>query len=204
MSLFSKRDDHGFSMVEAVVSTGIISIIATILFTNQATSTDGVVLNNIVDNFALAITQSQNYSLSVRDAGGVTLFRGSYGISAGVYTGGGSTTTYTFYANKDGNRKYNGSSSSEVVESFAIPNGYSISNVCAVTGTVTCGLGGVDVLFLRPNTNAAQFTFYDVTGILSGLSGTSASVSAAIITFTSPKGNNRNITIYNTGQVAIQ
>src|SRR3989344_2358458 len=159
----------GFSLVELLVSIGILTVILTVVVSNQSKYTDGAALTNLADDIASRISQAQAYGIGVREFSlGTYDFTAAYGLTFSILPSG-SNTAYLYFADRNSNDIYDGDwscpigGSSECIEKVNIFRGNYIDFMCAITSIDTpCipgGVGRVDIHFIRPNTEAQIFLF---------------------------------------------
>ena len=209
MYLFSsKKQKHraGFSLVELLVSITIVTAILGFIIFNQAKYTSDSILANTADSIGLSISEAQVYSVSVK---GVSTndFSSGYGIVFNVSSSSGGRDAYLSFADKNNNGVYENSWAcgigpiSECLGKIYLPVGYLINDLCEMSlgGAETCGIGRVDISFVRPYTDAHIY-FFDANGAPLSYS----DVKGARIKVSSPTGRTMSVVVYNTGQVSIQ
>ena len=203
-----KVSKKGFTIIELLVSVGIITIITAVFIFNQRNYADAILLQNSLNDLELQIRTAQVYGVSVREfSSGGGEFTAGYGVSIILSgTGGeGGTTTISFADRITGSGKgyYDTPSvctpgaSSECLEKIAVGRGNYISSICVIQSDNTCNttVSRLDISFLRPNPNANMIFFQgDVATLYSGYIG-------ARVTMISPNASNRYLYIYTTGQI---
>lgn len=191
------RSVRGFSLLELLVVMSIFSVISLIVLANHSRFNSSVLLGSLAYKIALSVREAQVYGLSVR--GQSTSFQVGYGVH---FAGG---TTYTLFADMDGNKMYdtiadNGFPADVIVKAYTLSQGHLISDFCGiqVSGTRQCAVGSVitylDVVFLRPDPDASM---------VSNIFAPPSSYSSAEITVSSPQGSTRKVTVASTGQVSV-
>lgn len=205
---------QGFTLVELLVSLGIIAMITSVVVYNQNAFTDDVALMNTASEIALQIREAQTYGVSVREfSPGTQEFDVAYGVSFTITSGGASNNSYIYFADRnlpsgpqDG--YYTSAvagacqpgSTSECLGRLYISRGNTIFNLCAILSGGNCTtLDRADITFLRPYPNARFALFNN-----GGLPYSPASLQGVRITLRSPGGKTTNINVYTTGQVSIQ
>ena len=210
MSHYSKNNS-GFTLVELLISVGIMSVIFTVIILNQSKYTDGIALTNLADEISSMISQAQVYSTGVKEFS-TGEFNASYGLAFSLLSPGGSNSAYIYFADRDGNNNYNGDwscptdTNSECISRVDISRGNVIDKFCIEkidsSQCDTAGNGAarrVDITFARPSTEA-QITFFNP----SGTSFTPGDVKGVKVVLKSPGGLTRSVTVYTTGQISVQ
>jgi prepilin-type N-terminal cleavage/methylation domain-containing protein len=211
MSLFSNRK-RGFTLAELVVTMGIVVTILTIVLLNQSNYTDGAALGGLTDEVSSAVTQAQVYGISVKELGtGSNDFSASYGVEFRLPEAGGTYDAYILFADRlNGgvkNMQYDSGwscptdSLSECLSKIPITRGNKIKEICTIRtgGNDICNIDKVDISFARPATEA-QIKFFNN----GGNPYSPANIVGVKITFESPKGLNKSVLVYTTGQVSVE
>ena len=198
---------RGFTLIEFLISIAIVSVILTVIVSNQSTYTDGAALTNLADEISSTISQAQAYGIGVKEfSPGSSEFSASFGLTFSLL-GSGSNIAYLSFADRNGNKVYDGDWScpvggtSECREKVPIVHGNYIDSLCVVfiPGPDICNVGRVDISFARPSTEA-QLLFFNN----GGQSFNPADMKGAKIVLRSPGGLARSITVFTTGQVSVQ
>lgn len=155
----------GFTLVELLVSIGImIFITATILFNYRKFDSD-VTLADIAFDVALSVRNAQSYGIGVSGVGS------GFNFPYGVHFESVSNTYLLYYdtSSESGNTKwvYNSDAGDSVVETYTLNRKYQIEEVCVGNGIITDADGVVridpaqspvcgpaDIAFQRPNPDA--------------------------------------------------
>lgn len=192
---------RGFTVVELIVSIGIIAIISGLALFNGGAFNDNIALSSAAQDVSIAFRQAQNYGSSVRESSsGSNTFTLGYGVAvSGVYPSYG-----VLFVDSTVNNKYDnlGGCSGECVEKLNFRNGITINNsngVCATnySNATTCGTS-LHVVFLRPSLNAT-ITLLDGSGnVIAG------SWASGYVVLKSPRGTTKTVTINNAGQITVQ
>lgn len=208
---------RGFTMVEMLVSLGIILVITTIVLLSENTFNKNLVLVDTAYTVAFTLRQAQSFGLSSRKSG-VTQNAGY-----GVHFVNNSLTSYRLFADttpaspgsgqggmcpghsvssgleaRPGNCLYDGISESVTV--YNLNKGFKVSRFCGVDtgGQTRCSGGYLDSLtvsFLRPSTQAVM---------LGTRAGALVELVSARIHVTSPDGmQERCISVSKVGQIAV-
>lgn len=191
--------------MELLVSIGIAAVIITVVVLNQSKYTDGAALTNLADEISSTIAQAQVYGVGVREfSPGSSEFSASYGLSFSLL-GSGSPTAYIYFADRNGNKIYDGDwtcpigGTSECLGKIAISRGNSIEELCVVRdANEICPVGRADISFARPSTQA-QLKFFN-TG---GSPYSPAGIRGARIRLSSPGGLTKSVIVYSTGQISV-
>lgn len=202
------KDNRGFTLIELIVSIGIISAILAMVISNQSTYTDLVALTNLADEISLTIFQAQAYGIGVKEfspaSGDFTI---SYGLTFSLL-GSGSASAYLLFADRNDNKIYDGDWScltggaSECVGKVNISRGNIIDSLCVVriSGLDQCNVASrIDISFARPRTEA-QLVFFNNGGQVFSPS----NVKGVRIVLKSPGGSTRSVVVYETGQISVQ
>lgn len=190
---FSK-ENRGFSLIELVVVTGIITIISTVLLAKQSQFDSTVLLRSLAYEVALSIRQAQIYGLSVRER---EQGSGNFEIGYGVHFTEGNPNSYILFADENSNATYDGVH--ESVEVFTLRRGFRIAQACGTLagGTERCTSGelaSLSIAFKRPDPDAL---------IRSDLAG--ESYGSARIVILAPDGTSlRTVTVASTGQIEVE
>lgn len=209
----------GVTLVELIVVVAIFGLVSSVLFYNYSDFSTNVSVKNLAQDMALSIRKAQTYATSVRtidSAQGLTTDRYSgYGMSFALGTPATSTvisepTSKAFVLFADipsngttyGNGIYEGAdecgvpaAGSECLEGFGINSADKITKICTDTGCQDSGQ--VNVLFRRPSPEAEIC-------VVQGGSCQSAKSSFLKVTIQSPKGLEKVVTVWNTGQIGVQ
>lgn len=211
MYLFFKKHSNlkaGFSLVELLVSIGIMTAIITVVVFNQRTYSDASNLSNTADVMSLSIAEAQAYGLAVKETSpGSVDFSAGYGISVSLLDDG-SENGYVFFVDHNNSGHYDGDwscSGGALSECFAkeeFAGGARISSFCVLRtqGADQCStVSRVDVSFQRPNPDAGMVFFNAGGNIYS-----TPNLKGVSITLESDSGAERSVIIYTTGQVSVE
>ena len=191
----------GFSLVEALVSIGIVTLIMSSVLFDYSTFNDNLALSSIGQEMSIAMRQAQTYGLTVREAGQTS---GRFDSAYGVHFDKDDPTNYYLFADLDGDRKYDigagcgsGPTNTECVEKFSLRNGVTVSEICSVTDCPPPAARAMDITFLRPNPDAV------VKFINNGGQAIGGTYLTGKVRLLSSKGGTLLITIESTGQVLV-
>lgn len=218
LPLLEQPSPRGFTIVELIVVLAIISILLVVIVVGQGSFDKTLTITDTAYTVALTVREAQTFGLSSRVKNGVT------NTAYGVHFASANPRAYTMFADiypaapgltgsaicpghpaatspdaKPGNCMYD-ATQNELVQTFTFNRGFTITNICGrdTGGTIRCTstgyLTGLDVVFLRPNTDSV------VTGLTSG--GT-VGLTDARITLQAPQGGTRLICVTSVGQVSV-
>jgi prepilin-type N-terminal cleavage/methylation domain-containing protein len=200
---FSRRSLRGFTLVELLVVTAVITIITGFLLFNQAKFNSSTLLRSLAYSVALTVRQAQLYGVSVRgfSSGGTVSFAQGHGV---VFSNTPPITSFTMFADLDND---NGLDSGEAFPAYRLSTGYQISKFCGVlpSGDTSCSSGGVGlgstlnsltIYFRRPNLDALFTSTCTVAC-------TENYTSAYITVKPNASSDTRSVKITNTGQITI-
>ncbi len=193
MSIFSSKKNNGFSLVELIVSVAIFTIITSVILVKHSQFSGTLLLENLAYDIALSVRKAQVFGLSVRE---FTTEGSEFDIGYGVHFDSSSNDSYIFFADRDRDKVYGGST--EIVEIFTLKKGNLVSEFCGIlsNGIEKCsdsGITSLDIIFERPNPDAIIKS--------SVLNDTYES---ARITVASPRGTTWSVSTFITGQISIQ
>ena len=163
--MFSKnlKLNEGFTLAELIVVMAIATVIITSVVVQQSRWNDRLAVDTQAYELALMIRQAQIYSLGVREytAGTDDKFNIGYGVH--FDTSGPPSERYIFFADRDGDFKYD---PEEEIETKYLTKGVKVNKICSAVASPCPGSSGlkqIDVSFLRPLSNA-HMIFMDNTG----------------------------------------
>lgn len=208
---------RGFTMVEMLVSLGIITVISSIVLLGQHSFNKNLVLVDTAYTVAFTLRQAQTLGLSSRKFG--TVQNAGYG----THFANGATTSFILFADatpgapgtsqggrcpghlattgleaRPGNCRYDGVD--ETVSTFNLNQGFKITRFCGTDtgGQQRCSgsaLDSLDITFMRPSTQAV---------LLGTRAGALVELTAAQVYVTSPDGAyERCVTVTRVGQIAV-
>ncbi|MFZ4500455.1 MAG: pilus assembly FimT family protein [Minisyncoccia bacterium] len=208
-----KIQQAGLTLIEMLVVVAIFAIVASILFFNFSDFNTNVSVRNLSQEMALMIRKAQTYATGVHNLDGVAVSSDlypAYGMSfsslASSAAYGANAQAFVLFAdtadnNGATNRYYDNSGScgspvqgSECVEVFSITTGDKIVNLCTDQGCSTNST--VNIVFRRPSPDA------EICIVSNGVC--SSRLSFVKITIQSARGLQREIAVWNTGQISVQ
>jgi prepilin-type N-terminal cleavage/methylation domain-containing protein len=217
-SLLTTRP-RGFTLVEMIVVLALISIITAIVLNGNGNFDKTITLTDTAFTVALSVREAQSFGLSSRTYNGAT------NAAYGVHIGPAPASSYVLFADvypnpnsllvgspadalcpghtapagspdaKIGNCVYD-STQGETVQTFKFGRGMHISQICGHAGGLsTCALTGIDIVFLRPNTDSI------VTGLTAG---GPVALTDAQITLSDPTNTaSKKICITSVGEISV-
>ncbi len=204
------KEDRGFSLMEMMVSIAIVSLILAVVVFNQGDFIDNFSLSTNANDLELQIRQAQVYGVSVKEfTPSSNEFTSSYGVSLNVVSAE-AKLSYIFFGDRGTkNGDYDSGltcptdSSSECLKEIFLTRGVEINRICVIkeNGQADCApsLGRVDITFNRPDPGAV-LSLFNSQGNPVGIS----NIIGVNVELVSPKGSNKEINIYTTGQISIQ
>lgn len=211
-SIYKKRDSTkqaGFTLIELIVSIGIMLVIISTVAMSQSGYSSGAALKNAANDISLSLRQAQVYGISVREfSTGTADFSAAFGIDFRLPGASGANNAYILFGDLGAHNGVYDSSwtcpvggTSECIQKVSLAGDNTVSALCVVwlNDTEDCTLGRVDVTFLRPSTDAKLAIFN-----VSGQSVSSANAKGVKIKLVSPKSETRSVTVYTTGQISVQ
>ena len=200
-----KNINKGFTLIEALVSISIVSLIMSSVLFNYATFSDNLTLSSAGQELAIVIRQAQTYGLTVREVTREITSGGKFDSAYGAYFDKNDPTFYYLFADLDGDKKYDvgsgcgsGLNNTECVEKLVLRNNVRISDFCNESACPpSASVKMMDVVFLRPNPDA-NINFTNNGGSI--VVGPSLTGKIVLI---SAKGNTLTITVESTGQVLV-
>jgi prepilin-type N-terminal cleavage/methylation domain-containing protein len=157
---------RGFTLIELVVTMGIMALITSVTLANHSKFGGQVMLRNLAYEMALIVREAQTYGVSVRK---INIGSGEFEAGYGVHFNANNPTEYVMFADtytesgtlirgEDGMRN----TVLEDVNTFKIGRGYKINKFCVgPEESPSCRevcescSGTLDILFKRPEPDAA-------------------------------------------------
>lgn len=191
----------GFTLLELVVSLAIFAFMTAFLLAKYGTFNQSVIMTDLAYDTAINIRNAQGAALDVEGAsstGTGFVFNNIYGVH---FVSGANSFIYfvnpsTFGNNPGSTYTPGGSQPSQVISTYTMKAGDSISNICVVSA---CPTGSqvpfLDVSFQRPNPDAI------INASVSG--GATTTYPYADITILGSDSETRNVIIEGTGEISV-
>lgn len=199
----SSHKDKGFTLLELIVSIGIMLVISSVIISGQGRYTSGVSLRNVANDLGLSLRQAQIYGVSVKElAPGGGNFNVGYGIAFNTATPpSGDEQSFIFFADRNGNGIYDGTwdcplgPTSECLDKTTLTSGNHVSDLCIIaSGVETCeDISRLDISFVRPAIEARIY-----------YNGGAMGASGAEVKLGSLDDRENSVTIFSTGQISVQ
>jgi prepilin-type N-terminal cleavage/methylation domain-containing protein len=213
----------GFTLMEMIVSLAIITIITVVAINGQNDFNRTLVVTDTAYTIALSLRQAQTFGLSSRTTvvGGSTFTNAGFGIRFDTLTPTAYTlftdVSKANYATppawcptgtagqpdeKPGNCRFD-PSGSEIVQSYSFNRGFTVDRFCGrktSDNVLHCSddgslpLTGIDIVFIRPNTNSI-ITATDASNVYQ--------LNDAHIRIAAPTGGTRYICVTRVGQISV-
>lgn len=189
------------TFIELVVVIGIFATIAGVVLFNFTGFSTNISVDNLAQDIALRIKNAQTESISGKFAAG---FVSPQVPSYGVHFETGTPDSFTYFADLDNNGFLTGQSAcgtagAECLEVISISTGDRITALCVneQSGFPNCGssVNDLDVTFKRPFPDAVIST----TSLANR-----TSISDIAIKVVSPKGKEKVIIVWPTGQISVR
>ncbi len=184
----------GFSLVEVVVSVGIIALVAGIVVGGHSEFDNSVDLTNLAYEISLTVRQAQVYSTTVRES---SQGSGDFSGGWGVHFDHNHPTWFVLFADEDGDREYDWNDGEER-KTYTLSDGYTYF-VCGIKTDDTEDCFSPEntdvetsVVYERPDAQAFFSVYND--NSYKGLN----------IYITSQDGSERKIVIRDSGLIAVE
>lgn len=189
----------GFTLIEAVISIGIIVLVMAAILASYPKFTDSMSLHKAAQILASNIRRAQVYGVSVKEfAGGLPIFPG-YGISFNLAS---SDKNYNLFADLNGDSYYG--DISELVANYTIEGNSFIYQMKAeeeknsdCAGNLTGDIKRIDIIFKRPVPDIFLYV-YDVNNIMS------SACNDVEIVLRAPRGGEKTLVIWKSGQISVK
>lgn len=191
------RFKKGFTLFEMMVSIAIFVVITAIAILNYQKFGTDVFISNLGYDIALSIRKAQSYGINVRGTSS-----GGFIYAYGIHFTTATNNSYKLFVDSTptpADQKY--TSSAEDVETYNLLKGSRIVQLCVTpsSGVENCNVDILDITFLRPNPDA--LIYFHTT---SGATGGPAGYNKAKVVIQSAGGRQKQVVIYNIGQISVQ
>ena len=197
----------GFTLVEIIISIGIIALMSSMFISNRTNFSRSVNLSNIAHDVSIVVQQAQTYGVSNRgsDVGSDTSSF-SYGVHFDVTS---DRRSFDLFQDINNNQEFDGGG--ELIEEYNLPDQMRVFKLCVTDGDLAnrreCPGGSGDtrdwlnIMFRRPNPDAFFYSDSDP-------GGEDASAAVVILEATfAPEGAQRSrraILVNKTGFVTVK
>ena len=198
----AKRTQRGFTLIELVVTVGIMAVITAVTLANHSKIGGKVMLRNLAYEIALVVREAQTYGVSVRKSGQATDFAAGYGMHFDAHTNK-QYVMFTDVRRADGGHGGDGlyTAPEELVTTYTIGRGYTIDKIYATDNAgrevdadeCLTGKAVVDILFKRPEPDAQIRLCGDVSKLYTN----------AKIVLQSPRGDKMAVLVEVSGQISV-
>lgn len=184
---FSKS--AGFTLIELMVTTGIMVVISTAVLVNNSAFGGTVNLRNLAYDVALTIRQAQVYGVSVKR------FGSSFGYGYGVHFATSDSGEFILFADINDDGVY---TTGEIVtppSPYAFARGYTITDVRAGSAGGMCtgtSVATLDIVFKRPEPDARIRA-----------NGNTTLLGQGCVVLLSPRGDRIAVLVESTGQISV-
>ena len=184
-----QKKTGGFSFPELIIAIGIFVMLTTITISGYSTLNHRVNVDTLAHNIGQWVRDAQISAMSVRQSVVTGVFPAGYGLH---FETGASSTQFIYFRDIDPDgtgsglpdKRYTVDIDGVPEQTITLLQGYFISSISG-------GTGWVDIVFTRPEPDAV-------------ITGSSGIFSPVRIVVSSPKGLQRAVVVYSTGQVSIQ
>ena len=187
---------RGFSLIELMVAVGILTLINIMIFASYPEFSQRMALKRTSEEVALIVRQAQVYALGIKRS----VSGGDDYLDIGVHFDKNDSKSLILFADEDGDETYDagggcGSTGAECFQEFKIETGDYISElqVCDSTSCENIENDGLDIIYPRARSMA----------IITADSGITTP-SSANVTIKSPRGKERLIKIWVSGEISIK
>lgn len=196
----------GFTIVELMVSVGLMLVLTTVIAFNQSRYTSGAELKNLANNLGLSLRQAQIYGISVKAFSPEGGFNAGYGAAFNLSVAPlGDDQAYIFFADKAPTKNsvyddnFSCPTNSECLDKVSLGANNRINDLCTIDNLgddLDCSATRLDITFTRPAIEAKIVVNGDVAG--------AEAVKGARIELVSPDGKFNSVLIYVTGQISVR
>lgn len=147
---------RGFSLIELLITSAIITIVTAIVVVKHASFNNAVLLRNQAYEIALAIREAQVYAVSARANEDGSDFRSRYGIFFDTRNAGKNQVIIYIESETTGaaSKSYNDNNDPNpdtVLETLVLDSRFEVSDICVKEVTDHCDPNFASISFQRPN-----------------------------------------------------
>ena|SRR3989344_1885977 len=215
----------GFTLFEMLVSVAIITIVSGVVFFNHSKFKTDTEITNIAYRTALSVREAQVYGISVKQfnpSGEGETFEVSYGLHFNqnvddafiLFADGNGDGLYTLpLGPNNDDMSCDTAPGSECIEKVSIGRNNRIKGWCGILWSnpddETCFRSGatdnhfLDIKFKRPNPDAI-FKVYQVNYGNNEIEPCGVACTGWAICLVSPDGKQKQVVVYETGQIAVE
>ncbi len=183
---------RGFSVLELMVAIGIFVLLTTITISGYTGLNNRVNVDTLAHNIGQWVRDAQISAMSVRRSQVTGVFPAGYGLH---FETGANNNQFIYFRDMDPDgpgpglpdKIYTMGIDGAPEQTITLLQGYTISSIVPSSGSTSW----VDIVFTRPEPDAV-------------ITGASGIYSPVRIVVSSPKGLQRAVVVYATGQVSIQ
>lgn len=201
LALYKSRPRQGaagFSLIELMVSIGIVVLVLTIVVTNQGSFNGAVLLRSQAYELALAIREIQTSAVSAQaDAAGE--FYSVLGVH--LDTDPGENNRYVLFSDGNGNGFFDGAATDDIITASQLDARFEIAAVRRSDGSPLGSGNDISVTFERPNFDARFKT--SSTGGFDSYQSIQIDIRPVGVNGTSCPADVRTVEITSTGQVIV-
>ena len=158
LNLFTIKSSYrGFSILEVLITLGIIGIITALILVKYGAFHSTTLLNSQVYELALDLREIQTYSVSARGNDGGSDFREEYGL----YFTTNQPNRYLLFLDDDQAEPAQYHAGEEIGEPYVIDSRFAISRICI--NNCSQNVDNLAVSFKRPDFDARFFVLGQVT-----------------------------------------
>ncbi len=201
---------RGFTLIELLVVLAIITIVMAIVFTGQSSFNKTLILENTAYDVALTFRVAETYGLNSRSVNTIPAMES---VGYGIHFSESAPNSFILFNDTTGGPLCSSGEpdcnpgdhlyeSGEMMQSYNLGNGMTISGFCAINSlTQSCsgvsgGLTSLDISFARPNPD----TFI---GAVSGAGSDTTSYNEACLVVSSPQNESRYVWVRPSGEISV-
>jgi len=178
----------GFSLVELMVTIGIVTLVTGVVMVKYSSFNSVVILKSQAYELALDLREAQVFGVSV--GGGTNSYREAYGI----YVDMANPNQYMLFQDASSDLEYD--AGEEIGEAYSIDSRFEITNICTVVGAGAdvCTATAASIAFKRPDFDARMSTDTEA----------NPDVVKITIATTEDATQSRTVSVYASGQISVE